>query len=69
MRKYTTISGDTWDLIAFKVYDGLGGEKLTHILLDANTQHLGTVIFPAGVELDVPEVYAPASKGLPPWMR
>ena len=68
MRKYQTIQGDTWDKIAYKVYEGLGGEKLTHILLDANSDHLGTVIFSAGVELNVPEVYAPASRSLPPWM-
>lgn len=68
MRKYTTIQGDTWDMIAFREYAGLGGEKLTHILLDANTEHLNTVIFPAGVELNIPEVYAPASRSLPPWV-
>ena len=69
MRKYVTVQGDTWDMIAFKVYEGLGGEKLTHTLLDANSEHISTVIFSAGIELTVPEVYYPASKSLPPWMR
>ena len=69
MRKYLTISGDTWDMIAFKVYEGLGGEKLTSALIEANSGHIHTVIFPAGVELNIPEVNAPASKSLPPWMR
>ena len=69
MREYVTIQGDTWDSIAFRAYQNVGGEKLTHALLDANTEHLGTVIFSAGVKLNIPEVYAPASKSLPPWMR
>ena len=69
MRKYQTISGDTWDMIAYRVYSGLGGEKLTSVLIDANPAHVDTVIFKAGVVLEVPEVYAPASKTLPPWVR
>ena len=68
MREYVTVQGDTWDGIAYKVYEGLGGEKLTHILLGANSEHLGTVIFSAGIVLQVPDVYYPASKSLPPWM-
>ena len=69
MRKYRTIQGDTWDMIAFKVYEGLGGEKLTSALIDANPEVISTVIFPAGVMLEVPEVYIPAPKTLPPWLR
>ena len=69
MRSYQTILGDTWDMIAFKAYEGLGGEKLTSLLIDANPQYRETVIFKAGVVLDVPEAYIPASKTLPPWMR
>ena len=69
MRSYQTILGDTWDMIAFKSYEGLGGEKLTSLLIDANPQYRETVIFHAGIVLDVPEAYIPASKTLPPWMR
>ena len=69
MRKYTTIQGDTWDGIAFRVYEGKGGEKLTTILIEANPTHINTVIFPAGIPLVIPEVYYPASKSLPPWVR
>ena len=68
MRKYRTIQGDTWDLIAFREYSGLGGEKLTSILIEANPEHIDTVIFPAGIELVIPEVSVPMSKSLPPWM-
>lgn len=68
-KTYTTIQGDTWDLIAFKCYEGWGGERLTTALIEANTQFIGTAVFPAGCVLNVPEVYIPAAKTLPPWMR
>lgn len=68
MRSYRTVQGDTWDLIALKVYPELGGEKFTSILIDANPEHVETVIFPAGCELCIPEVSVPASRSLPPWM-
>ena len=68
MRKYRTIQGDTWDLIAFREYSGYGGEKLTSELIAANPEHIDTVIFPAGVELVIPEANVPMSKSLPPWM-
>lgn len=66
---YSTIQGDTWDLIAFKCYEGWGGEKLTSALIDANPRYVNTVIFPAGCILDIPDVYIPAPSSLPPWMR
>ncbi len=69
MRVYTTISGDAWDLIAFRVYDGVGGESLTSRLIEANPEHIETVIFPAGVRLIVPDVPLPVPETLPPWMR
>ncbi|MBQ2615431.1 MAG: tail protein X [Synergistaceae bacterium] len=68
MRSYRTIQGDTWDLIALKVYPELGGEKFTSVLMDANPEHVETVIFSAGVELSIPEVSVPVSRRLPPWM-
>ncbi len=69
MRSYRTVQGDTWDLIALKVYPELGGEKFTSALIDANPEHVETVIFSAGVELSIPEVSVPASRVLPPWMQ
>ena len=68
MRKYKTVSGDAWDLIAFREYSGYGGEKLTSELIAANTEHIDTVIFPAGIELVIPEANVPMSKSLPPWV-
>lgn len=67
--KYTTIQGDCWDMIAFRCYEGWGGERLLTALIEANPQFVNTVIFPAGCILDIPDVYIPAAKSLPPWMR
>ncbi|MBQ7154849.1 MAG: tail protein X [Synergistaceae bacterium] len=69
MPEYRTIQGDNWDLIAYRVYEGLGGEKLTSALIDANPQYVLMVEFPAGCILEIPEVYIPAAKTLPPWLR
>lgn len=68
MRKYRTVQGDTWDIIAVKQYRELGGEKWTSVLIDANPKYIETVVFSAGCELEVPEVRVPASRMLPPWM-
>lgn len=65
-KSYKTISGDTWDLIAFKT---LGNEMYTHLLIESNIKHRNIVIFPAGVVLTVPDVETPAAMGLPPWKR
>jgi phage tail protein X len=67
MREYKTISGDTWDLIAFKQ---LNDEKLARNLIEANIDHAKVVIFPSGITLNIPEVIAdPTSANLPPWKR
>lgn len=69
MKTYTTIQGDTWDMIAAKVYPELGGEKFTSALIEANSNYVETVIFGAGVKLEIPEVGVPASRKLPPWIQ
>ncbi len=66
MNKYTTIQGDMWDGIAKKVY---GTETAMNVLLDANPEHIGTVVFSAGIVLDVPDYTAPTPDLLPPWRR
>ncbi len=53
MSKYTTISGDTWDVIAKKVYDD---DHAYSALMDANPKQIGTLIFSGGIELDVPDI-------------
>lgn len=65
-RTYTTISGDVWDMIA---KEQLGGERYTSLLMQANPEHLNTVVFSAGVSLVLPEVTTPIPESLPLWRR
>lgn len=66
MRTYTTVQGDTWDMIALRQ---LGSERYTSLLMEANTNHIGTVIFSAGIKLAIPEIATPLPESLPPWKR
>lgn len=52
-KTYTTISGDTWDGIAYKV---LGSEYYAEDLMNKNRSKLNYLIFPAGIELALPEI-------------
>ncbi|WP_276691343.1 LysM peptidoglycan-binding domain-containing protein [Exiguobacterium chiriqhucha] len=52
MDTYTTVSGDTFDRIALKL---LGSEYLLPVLLRANPKYRLTLIFSAGVVLNIPE--------------
>lgn len=64
IKRYTTIQGDMWDFIAFKIY---GSERFMDALLEANPDHAETIVLPAGIELDCPEVSRNAPRVLPPW--
>lgn len=66
MREYETVQGDTWDLIALRVY---GSEKYMTTLIEANPEHRETVFFPAGIRLKAPEISTPIPGKLPPWRR
>ena len=61
---YSTIQGDVWDMIAFKVY---GDTDLTYLLLDANPAYVKTTIFDSGVLITVPEAPEETTSDLPPW--
>lgn len=50
--KYTTILGDTWDIIAKKVYSD---EKAFSVIIDANPKYIDTLVFSDGVTLDIPD--------------
>jgi len=70
MRKYTTVQGDTWDYIAYKVYGKQSGaEFYMNALLDANADYMHYVVFPANITLIVPDVEIELPKTLPPWKR
>lgn len=66
LKTYTTIQGDMWDLIAFKVY---GKEAYISKLLEANEDLRESMVFPSGVEIICPEADAETSSILPPWRR
>lgn len=64
--KYTTTQGDTWDIISFKLYNH---EHFISELIKANPTYRNTIIFPANVELNVPEISMQPISVLPPWKR
>lgn len=66
MKLYSTVSGDTFDIIAQKE---LGDSKLAGLIMEANIEHIKTIVFSAGVELSVPDVPENLSSNLPPWKR
>lgn len=63
---YTTVSGDTWDIVAYKAY---GNEMYMDTLIKANIEYKGTYIFPVGVVLTLPEIELTVSESLPPWKQ
>lgn len=65
-RTYTTVQGDTWDLIAYKVY---GDEKYIGELMQNNVRHVDCVIFPSGVKLNIPELKISEDDTIPDWRR
>lgn len=66
MSTYTTIQGDVWDMIAYKVY---GDESRMKELIEANGEHADTAVFSQGVVLTCPEIDTESVSTLPPWRR
>ncbi len=66
MTTYTTILGDTWDIIALKT---LGSEKYLSRVIQANKHYADTITFSAGVVLNIPEASPEIDGGLPPWKQ
>lgn len=65
---YTTILGDTWDSIAYKLF---GDSKAYETLLEKNIEHNSTLIFSAGIKIkykDNEEVKS-YDENIPPWRR
>lgn len=65
-KTYTTIAGDMWDIIAYKVY---GDEAYTDKLIKHNLDYIDTVVFSAGIVLSLPDVIIKNTEGIPPWKR
>lgn len=69
MKTITTVQGDTWDAIAFRVY---GSVLRTQDLMETreNIRLLDHQVFPAGVVVATPEVETPAAADdLPEWRK
>ncbi len=63
---YKTVSGDTWDQIAYKEY---GDESRADELMEANPTLLDYFVFPAGVTVTIPDEVTDSGIPLPPWME
>lgn len=63
---YSTMQGDMWDLISYRVY---GSEKYVKNLLEANPNYREIAVFPAGITLSCPDISSSTSSILPPWKR
>lgn len=63
---YTTVQGDTWDIIALKVY---GSEKHIGKIMLANPELANIIYFSANVEVICPDIEIQASGNIPPWKR
>lgn len=60
---YTTKQGQVWDQIAKEVY---GAEIHADFLMQNNPKYLNVFIFPAGIQLNTPEL-PQEQKDAPPW--
>lgn len=63
-KTYTTISGDTWDGVAYKT---MGDETYMDKIVKLNRAYQNLVILPEGLELALPELVDETAEGLPPW--
>lgn len=64
---YVTVSGDVWDMIAFKIY---GDCNRLVDLMNANSDLIETVVFSAGINIMVPEIEVDTGgSNLPPWKK
>jgi phage tail protein X len=61
---YKTIQGDTWDIIAKKIY---GKEIYADFLMTNNFKELDKFVFPEGIILNTPDLPEEKDDDLPPW--
>lgn len=64
-----TRSGDTWDSIAYRTWGRGADQAFMSDLIDANPQHVEVAVFPANIEITVPDVEDKTAVTLPPWRR
>lgn len=69
VKVYRTVSGDTWDLISYKVY---GSEGYFHDLIRSNLRLIDIAVFDANIPVIIPEIADEendSDERLPPWKR
>ena len=64
-RYYVTVLGDTWDSIAYKLFND---SKLYNILMDKNPEYHGVLIFEAGTILKYNSIVK-NDNDVPPWRK
>lgn len=62
--KYITQQGDCWDALAYKIY---GAEKYMKVLIEANWPYAEILVFPSGIELNVPDLPEEYNEDAPFW--
>lgn len=64
---HITVEGDTFDGLALQYYND---EKLASAIIQANPDYCDTLIFEAGITLNIPSVSTVTlPETLPPWRR
>nr|DAL57713.1 MAG TPA_asm: baseplate wedge protein [Caudoviricetes sp.] len=65
---YTTVLGDTWDSIAYRLF---GDSKAYNSLLELNQEYSDIVIFSAGVKIKYQDkiLVKTYEENVPPWRR
>lgn len=64
MNTYTTVQGDTWDMIAYRT---MGSCDYVDQLMNANQEYIDIFIFSAGITLQIPEVQETGGEPAVPW--
>jgi len=63
---YTTMAGDTWDILALDAYND---ELKSSIIIQANPQYSNVLVFSAGIVLKIPIIEDTVAETLPPWKK
>lgn len=66
MSTYTTIQGDAWDLIAYRLF---GSEKYMKNLIEANWDYSDVLVFSSGTILNIPELPEEVDETATIWRR
>lgn len=64
MSSYTTVQGDTWDLISYKIF---GEERYMKCLIEANWDYADVLVFTSGIALAIPDVPGDIDTDVPFW--